>query len=128
MQYLCPNCGSSDYLSKHSIGRKFTELPYSNVNSEIQCAKCFIDIPSNLCENINFNDINLVKKTWFEEYKPVHLKHAPKCSKCSRVYWEIEKFFSEKKIESKDIFYQTYNPKKGTGNLICKICDPTAFK
>tara|TARA_B100000900_G_scaffold310309_1_gene269067 strand:- start:359 stop:745 length:387 start_codon:yes stop_codon:yes gene_type:complete len=128
MQYLCPNCGSNDYLSKHSIGRNFTQLPYSNVNSEIQCAKCFIDIPSNLCEDINPKDINLVKKAWFEDYKPVHLKHASRCSNCSRFYWEIEKFFSENKIKSKDIFYQTYNPQKGVGNLICKICDPTSFK
>ena len=128
MQYLCPNCGSNDYLSKHSIGRNFTKFPYSNVYFEIQCAKCFIDIPSNLCENIDPKNANLVKKAWFEEYKPAHLKHAPKCSKCSRVYWEIEKFFSENKIDNKDIFYQTYNPQKGVGNLVCKICDPTAFK
>ena len=128
MQFLWPNCGSNDYLSKHSIGKIFTEPPYSNVKSEVQCAKCFIDIPSNLCENIIPNNINLVKKAWFAEYKPVHLNHASRCSKCSRVYWEIEKYFSENKIDSKDIFYQTYNPQKGAGNLICKICDPTAFK
>ena len=128
MQYLCPNCGSNDYLSKHSIGKKFTEPPYSNVYFEIQCAKCFIDIPNNLSENINPKDANLVKKAWYEEYKPAHLKHAPRCSKCSRVYWEIEKFLSENNINTKDIFYQTYNPQKGAGNLVCKICDPTAFK
>jgi len=128
MQYLCPNCGSNDYLSKHSIGKKFTEPPYSNVYFEIQCAKCFIDIPNNLSENINPKDANLVKKAWYEEYKPAHLKHAPRCSKCSRFYWEIEKYCSENKIDSKDIFYQTYNPQIGAGNLVCKICDPTAFK
>jgi len=128
MQYLCPNCGSNDYLSKHSIGKKFTESPYSNVYFEIQCAKCFIDIPNNLCENINPKDANLFKKAWYEEYKPAHLKHAPRCSKCSRFYWEIEKYCSENKIDSKDIFYQTYNPQIGAGNLVCKICDPTAFK
>ena len=128
MKYLCPNCGSNDYLSKHSIGKKFKEPPYSNVYFEIQCAKCFIDIPNNLCENINPKDANLVKKAWYEEYKPAHLKHAPRCSKCSRFYWEIEKYCSENKIDSKDIFYQTYNPQIGAGNLVCKICDPTAFK
>jgi len=128
MHYLCPNCGSNDYLSKHSLGKKFNEDPYSKVNSEIQCAKCFIDIPSNLCENINPKNINLIKKAWVEEYKPMHLKHAPRCSRCLRYYWEIEKFFSENKIESKDIFYQTYSPQKGAGDLICKICDPTSFK
>ena len=128
MQYLCPNCGSNDYLSKHSIGKKFTEPPYSNVYFEIQCAKCFIDIPNNLSENINPKDANLVKKAWYEEYKPAHLKHAPRCSKCSRFYWEIEKYCSENKIDSKDIFYQTYNPQIGAGNLVCKICDPIAFK
>ncbi len=128
MEYLCPNCGSSDYLTKHSIGRNFTEPPYSNVKSEIQCAKCFIDIPSNLCEDVKPNEINVFKKAWFEKYKPIHLKHAPRCSKCSRVYWEIEKILSKKKINTKDIFYQTYNPQKGVGDLVCKICDPTAFK
>ena len=128
MHYLCPNCGSNDYLSKHSLGKKFNEVPYSKVNSEIQCAKCFIDIPSNLCENINPKNINLIKKAWVEEYKPMHLKHAPRCSRCLRYYWEIEKFFSENKIERKDIFYQTYSPQKGVGDLICKICDPTSFK
>ena len=126
--FKCPNCDSYKYLNKHSFGKKISSGPYKNVHTEIQCANCFIDIPSNLCENINSKDFNLVKKSWFDEYKPLHLNHAAKCSKCSRFYWEIEKFFSKNKINSKDIFYQTYNPQKGVGNLVCKICDPTAFK
>ena len=28
----------------------------------------------------------------------------------------------------KDIFYQIYNSQKGVGDLVCKICDPTAFQ
>ena len=36
-------------------------------------------------------------------------------------------FLFEKNIQSKDIFYQTYNPQIGVGNLVCKICEPDAF-
>ena len=128
MNFLCPNCGSIKSNNKHSIGKKFLSGPYKNVNSEVQCSLCFMDIPSNLCENISEDLVQSSKKLWIEKYKPEHIKHAAKCSKCSRFYWEIEKFFSENKINSKDIFYQTYNPQKGVGNLVCKICDPTAFK
>ena len=35
---------------------------------------------------------------------------------------------TENNISAKDIFYQTYNPKKSIGDLICKICDPSSFK
>ena len=35
---------------------------------------------------------------------------------------------SKNNISAKDIFYQTYNPKKSIGDLICKICDPSSFK
>ena len=34
----------------------------------------------------------------------------------------------ENNIPTKDIFYQAYNPQKGVGSLVCKICDPSAFK
>ena len=68
------------------------------------------------------------KKLWNEVYKPEHLKHAAKCSKCFRTYWEIEKYLFNKNIPRKDIFYQTYNPNNGLGNLVCKICDPQSFK
>ena len=42
--------------------------------------------------------------------------------------YELEKYLSENNISAKDIFYQTYNPKKSIGDLICKICDPSSFK
>ncbi len=128
MNFLCPNCGSKDFLSKHSIGKTHKEGPYVNVKYEIQCSKCFMDIPSNLCENINFNKINDVKKLWIEDYKPIHLNEAPKCSKCLRKYWDIEKYLFLNNQSTKDIFYQIFSSNKEIGDLICKICDPNAFK
>ena len=128
MNFLCPNCGSKDFLSKHSIGKTHKEGPYINVKYEIQCSECFMDIPSNLCENINFNKINDVKKLWIEDYKPIHLNEAAKCSKCLRNYWDIEKYLFLNNESTKDIFYQIFSSNKDIGNLICKICDPNAFK
>ena len=128
MNFLCPNCNSNTHLSKHSLGKKFTDGPYKLVNFEIQCSECFMDIPSNLSENIKNENISDVKKLWFDKYKPEHLKQAAKCSKCNRYYWEIEKHLFENNIASKDIFYQNYSPHKRGGRLVCKICDPNAFK
>ncbi len=128
MNFLCPNCGSKDFLSKHSIGKTHKEGPYINVKYEIQCSECFMDIPSNLCENINFNKINDVKKLWIEDYKPIHLNEAAKCSKCLRKYWDIEKYLFLNNKSTKDIFYQIFSSNKEIGDLICKICDPNAFK
>ena len=79
-------------------------------------------------ENININNLDKFHKLWIDIYKPAHKLDAPKCSRCYRFYWEIEKYLYEKNIQSKDIFYQKYNPQKGVGNLVCKICDPYAFK
>ncbi len=128
MNFLCPNCGSTDFLSKHSIGKKYKDGPYINVKYEIQCSGCFMDIPSNLCENININKINYVKKLWIEDYKPIHFNEAAKCSKCLRKYWDIEKYLFLNNKSTKDIFYQIFNSNKEIGDLICKICDPSAFK
>ena len=128
MKFLCPNCGSTKYGNKHSIGKKFLNGPYKNVYFELQCSKCFIDIPSNLCENISEDLVQSSKKLWIEKYKPEHLKHAAKCSKCYRSYWEIEKYLFDNNVAKKDIFYQIYNSQKGVGDLVCKICDPTAFQ
>ena len=128
INFICPNCNSNNYIGKTTSGKKYTEGPYRNVKTEIQCANCFMDIPSNLCENILEDDIDKISKTWIEIYKPFHKLDAAKCSKCHRYYWEIEKFLFEKEIATKDIFYQNYNPQKGGGDLICKICDPSAFK
>ena len=41
--------------------------------------------------------------------------------KLKNIYFKI-------KYLLKDIFYQNYNPKNGTGDLVCKICDPKSFK
>ena len=128
INFICPNCNSNNCIGKTTSGKKYTEGPYRNVKTEIQCANCFMDIPSNLCENILEDDKDKISKTWIEIYKPFHKLDAAKCSKCHRYYWEIEKFLFEKEISTKDIFYQNYNPQKGGGDLICKICDPSAFK
>ena len=50
----------------------------------------------------------------------ITLLDAAKCSKCFRFYWEIEKYLFQNKISTKDIFYQNYNPKSGTGDLVCQ--------
>ncbi len=128
IDFTCPNCNSKKYIGKTSIGKKYTEEPYVNVTSEIQCAVCFMDIPSNISENISSQDQKKISKVWFGIYKPTHKKIAAQCSKCFRYYWEIEKNLFEKKISTKDIFYQNYNPKKSIGALICKICDPQSFE
>ena len=108
-------------------GKKYNEGPYKDVVSEIQCSACFMDIPANISENINIKNLDKFHKLWINIYKPAHKLDAPKCSRCYRFYWEIEKYLYEKNIQSKDIFYQTYNPQKGVSNLVCKICDPDAF-
>ena len=110
------------------MGKKYKEGPYQNVISEIQCSFCFMDIPSNLCENISYDELDNKKKIWNDIYKPYHKMDAAKCSKCFRFYWEIEKYLFQNKISTKDIFYQNYNPRNGTGDLVCKICDPKSFK
>ena len=127
INFNCPNCYSNKYNSKTLMGKKNNEGPYKDVISEIQCSDCFMDIPSNLSENINIKNLDKFRKLWINIYKPTHKLDAPKCSRCYRFYWEIEKYLFEKNIQSKDIFYQTYNPQKGVGNLVCKICDPGAF-
>tara|TARA_Y100000996_G_C22092184_1_gene466241 strand:+ start:13 stop:411 length:399 start_codon:yes stop_codon:yes gene_type:complete len=126
--FTCPNCDSTKYFGKTSIGKKYKDGPYKDVNSEIQCSRCFMDIPSNISENINKINLNNCKRLWNEVYKPVHKLDAAKCTKCNRFYWEIEKYLFNNNIFSKDIFYQVFNPQKGAGDLVCKICDPSAFK
>ena len=126
--FNCPNCNSTNFINKTTIGKKNTNGPYKNVYSEIQCSECFMDIPSNLSENIEKINLDKCKKLWNDIYKPAHTLEAAKCSKCFRYYWDIEKYLFESNIPTKDIFYQVYNPKKGVGSLVCKICDPSAFK
>ena len=126
--FNCPNCNSTKFITKNSIGKKFFDGPYKNVYSETQCGECFMDIPSNLCENINENNLDSMRKLWNDYYKPAHKLDAARCSKCYRFYWEIEKYLFTNNISLKDIFYQTYNQEKLVEDLVCKICDPTAFK
>ena len=38
------------------------------------------------------------------------------------------KYLFDNNVTKKDIFYQIYNSQKGVGDLVCKICDPTAFQ
>ena len=128
IHFNCPNCNSTKYFGKTTMGKKLKEGPYKNVISEIQCSICFMDIPSNLCENISINELDNKKKIWNDIYKPYHKLDAAKCSKCLKFYWEIEKYLFQNKISTKDIFYQNYNPISGTGDLVCKICDPKSFK
>ena len=128
IHFNCPNCNSNTYFGKTTMGKKYKDGPYQHVISEIQCSICFMDIPSNLCENISYDELDNKKKIWNDIYKPYHKLDAAKCSKCFRFYWEIEKYLFQNKISTKDIFYQNYNPKSGTGDLVCKICDPKSFK
>ena len=128
INFFCPNCSSDKYIGKTTIGKNYKDEPYKNVTSEIQCAKCFMDIPSIISENISPDKQNEISKLWNEIYKPSHKENAAQCSKCFRYYWEIEKYLFENNISTKDSFYQTYNPKKSLGDLICKICDPSSFK
>ena len=68
------------------------------------------------------------KKIWLSFYKPEHLNTAAKCSKCKLYYWQIEKQLSDINITSPDIFYQTYDTKGSGGKMVCRLCDPEAFK
>jgi len=53
---------------------------------------------------------------------------AAKCSKCSLYYWQIEKQLFDMNINSPDIFYETYDKNYIKGKMICRLCDPNAFK
>ena len=85
-------------------------------------------LPTNLFSINNENNHKDVNIRWNKIYKSEHLKKAPKCSKCSLFYWEIEQYLNKNKIEATDIFYQSYNIHGDGGNLVCKICDPNSFK
>ena len=94
----------------------------------MQCASCFMDIPSNVFIYNTDDEIEDNKKIWQSFYKPEHLKVAAQCSKCSQYYWQIEKQLSAMNITSPDIFYQTYDTKGSGGKKVCRLCDPEAFK
>jgi hypothetical protein len=123
--FVCPECESSSIKYRFKVDYK--NKIYAGVTEEIQCAQCFMDIPSNLFvvdKNTNIQDN---KKMWKLVYKPEHIKKAAQCSKCKSFYWEIEKKLFNKNIHSTDIFYQSYDTKGSGGKMICRICDPGAF-
>ena len=126
-KYQCPECESKTIRFKFKVNNKNKNDAYTDVTEEIQCAKCFMDIPSNIFiidKNTNIEDN---KKIWKSFYRPVHLENAAKCLKCDLYYWEIEKELVNKNIISSDIFYQTFDTKGGGGKMICRLCDPNAF-
>ena len=127
-KYQCPECESETIRFKFKVSNSDKNSAYANVSEEIQCANCFMDIPANVfIYNID-DEIEDNKKIWQSFYKPEHLKVAAQCSKCSQYYWQIEKQLSDMNITSPDIFYQTYDTKGSGGKMICRLCDPEAFK
>ena len=127
-KYRCPECESETIRFRFKVTPKDKNNAYANVTEEIQCARCFMDIPSNVFIFKKDQDIEDNKKIWQSFYKPEHLKLAAKCSKCNLYYWEIEKKLFEINITSPDIFYQTYDTKDSDGKMVCRLCDPETFK
>ena len=79
-----------------------------NVNPKLYKKESEIDVSGSLKEKFAIA-LQEFKKLWIEKYKPEHIKHAAKCSKCYRSYWEIEKYLFDNNVTKKDIFYQIYN-------------------
>ncbi len=126
-EYQCPECESKTIRFKFKVNNKDKNDAYSDVTEEIQCDKCFMDIPSNIF--IIHKDANIEdnKKIWESYYKPIHIKKAARCSKCKLYYWEIEKKLANNNIISSDIFYQSFDTSGAGGKKICRLCDPNAF-
>ena len=126
-KYSCPECESNTIRYKFKVKNDDPNSAYANVTEEIQCAKCYMDIPANIFVINDDYNIEENKTIWKSFYKPEHIKKAAQCSKCNLFYWDIEKQLSLKNIVSPDIFYQTFDTKGGGGKMICKLCDPSAF-
>ena len=124
----CPECESTKIRFRFKVNTKEKNNAYANVTEEMQCASCFMDIPANVFIYNTDDEIEDNKKIWQSFYKPEHLKVAAQCSKCSQYYWQIEKQLSAMNITSPDIFYQTYDTKGSGGKMVCRLCDPEAFK
>ena len=124
----CPECESTKIRFRFKVNTKEKNNAYANVTEEMQCASCFMDIPANVFIYNTDDEIEDNKKIWQSFYKPEHLKVAAQCSKCSQYYWQIEKQLSAMNITSPDIFYQTYDSKGSGGKMVCRLCDPEAFK
>ena len=127
-KYQCPECESTTIRFKFKVNNNDKTSPYANVTEEIQCANCFMDIPANIFVINKHTNIEDNKKIWESFYKPEHLKNAAQCSKCNLYYWQIEKQLFDMNIISPDIFYQTYDTKGSGGKMVCRLCDPEAFK
>ena len=127
-KYICPECNSETIRFKFKVTNRDPKSAYANVTEEIQCARCFMDIPANVFIIDENHDLEENKKIWKYFYKPEHMKVAAQCSKCHLYYWNIEKELSAKNIYSPDIFYQTYDTKGSGGKMVCRLCDPEAFK
>jgi len=127
-RYKCPECDSETIRFRFKVTAKDKNNAYANVTEEIQCSKCFMDIPSNVFIIEDQTDLDENKRIWQSFYKPEHLKVAAKCSKCNLYYWDIEKQLSNLNITSPDIFYQAYDTKGSGGKMVCRLCDPEAFK
>ena len=104
INFNCPNCKSNKYKSKTTMGKKYNEGPYKDVVSEIQCSACFMDIPTNISENINIKNLDKFHKLWINIYKPAHKLDAPKCSRCYRFIGKL-KNICLKKIFNQKIFF-----------------------
>ena len=124
----CPECESTKIRFRFKVNTKEKNNAYANVTEEMQCASCFMDIPANVFIYNTDDEIEDNKKIWQSFYKPEHLKVAAQCSKCTQYYWQIEKQLFDMKITSPDIFYQTYDTKGSGGKMVCRLCDPEAFK
>ena len=124
----CPECESTKIRFRFKVNTKEKNNAYANVTEEMQCASCFMDIPANVFIYNTDDEIEDNKKIWQSFYKPEHLKVAAQCSRCSQYYWQIEKQLSDMNITSPDIFYQTYDTKGSCGKMVCRLCDPEAFK
>ena len=69
--FNCPNCNSTTFIGKTSIGKKFLNGPYKDVNSETQCANVY-GYTIKFMENINKNNLDDTRKLWSDIYKPAH--------------------------------------------------------
>ena len=126
-KYKCPECESESIRFKFKVINNDINSAYANVTEEIQCAKCFMDIPANVFIINHESNIEDNKKIWESFYRPEHIKKAAQCSECDLYYWDIEKKLLNKNIISTDIFYQTYDTKGSGGKMVCRLCDPEAF-
>ena len=54
--FKCPECDSETIRFRFKVNSKNQNRAYANVTEEIQCAKCFMDIPANIFIIYDEND------------------------------------------------------------------------